>query len=106
MLPLERKLPPGATTNQAISSRVQATIYHALHSLMALEVCFLPKTPTGFDGGPVIEGAIGAILCVAAEGSASDEDLRRQINAVIDTVLPQIRMHQAANVADAGAQRQ
>lgn len=54
------------------------------------------------DGGPIIQGALGAILAFTLLGDLSDEKIRAELQTGIETLLPQLRMAKAFGSAQGG----
>lgn len=85
---------------QRLANAVQGVVFRLLnqmHSAYSEE-----HGATHGDGGPIIQGALGAILGFALLGDISDDDIRRRLQEGIDTLLPQMRMAKAAGGAPGG----
>lgn len=55
------------------------------------------------DGGPIIQGALAAIVQFAVDsGDITDDVLREELQRGIDTALPQFRMSRAAKGLQGG----
>jgi hypothetical protein len=50
----------------------------------------------GFDGGPVIQGALGAVLQFAVQGDLTPSEIRAELVRGIDEMLPQFVAHRDA----------
>lgn len=54
------------------------------------------------DAGPIIFGALTAILDFATSSEATDDEIRAGFLKALDEMLPQLRMEQAAPGVQAG----
>lgn len=87
---------------QQLGNAVGEAVYRLLHTMhMESAIRHEGAGATGGDGGPIVGGAVSALMQFMSDGVATDDEIRAMLYEQVDAVLPQIRMQRAVDAAGA-----